>query len=195
MKSAEQGPQRSAEAIEGNEVEDRGTRPLTFQCHLTMPGLRGFTGSLAILWNDRLTGRRSAWRELCAAPHAARPVGEAGARRVAMRGFGDGPVRTRGGGRWGDAMGIHDLWLFVIAGLLLNITPGPTWHSSSCGAPSLGHALERPQRSALGQGVSFTSLQRPRRSEADSQTESQDFAPQRHQVTANSPIQSALEAV
>jgi len=37
-----------------------------------MPGLRGFTGSLAILWNDRRSfiGRRCAWRELCAAPHA-----------------------------------------------------------------------------------------------------------------------------
>jgi len=53
----------------------------------------------------------------------------------------------------------------------------PDRHSSSCGAPSLGHALERPQRSALGQGVSVTSLQQSRRPEADSQTESQDFAP------------------
>src|SRR5262249_5333677 len=27
--------------------------------------------------------------------------------------------------REGSAMGIHDLWLFVIAGLVLNVTPGP----------------------------------------------------------------------
>jgi hypothetical protein len=31
--------------------------------------------------------------------------------------------------------------------------------------------------------------------EADGQMESQNFAPQRHQITANSSIQSALEAV
>jgi len=93
-----------------------------------MPGLRGFTGSLAILWNDRrcFTGRGCAWREPSAAPHAARPVGGGWGQTRCNAWVRLWPGTHTGRSRWGDGMGIHDLWLFVIAGLLLNITPGPT---------------------------------------------------------------------
>ena len=64
--------------------------------------------------------------------------------------------------------------------------------------------LQSPSKTQRGLSAPFVAIAPPLRgftqpltvpSEADGQRESQNFAPQRHQITANSPIQSALEAV
>jgi hypothetical protein len=56
-------------------------------------------------------------------------------------------------------LGIHELWLFIVSGLLLNVTPGPDT-AYIIGRYNWDGAAARPRRSASAPAASFTCSRR-----------------------------------